>query len=74
MLREALSKKKFLDGFYHLGEGYLRKQPPDPLEAERALRDGMDFVKDETRAQRPIDPNMKAKIQASLDRVVSMRK
>lgn len=74
LLREALSKKKFLDGFYHLGEGYMRKQPPDQVEAERALLDGQDFIKDQTRAQQPIDANMKAKIQASLDRVRSMRK
>jgi hypothetical protein len=68
-----LSKKKFLDGFYHLGEGFLRKTPPDTVEAERAFRDGLDYIRDAQRQQQVIDPNLKAKIEASLDRVKNMK-
>ncbi|MBC8105352.1 MAG: tetratricopeptide repeat protein [Anaerolineae bacterium] len=74
MLRDALAKKRFVDGFYHLGEAFLRKQPPDLIEAYREFDNGRVFIEDAVRAQQPVDPNMKAKIQASLDRVKQMRK
>ncbi|MGH7178359.1 MAG: hypothetical protein ACREJC_13355, partial [Tepidisphaeraceae bacterium] len=66
LLRDAVQKKSFPEGHYHLGEAYLRKNPPQPADAERALKAAELFIEDAQRESRPVDLALKAKVEASL--------
>jgi len=74
LLREALAKKEFAEGYYHLGMGYMKQQKPALLEAERALMDAQNKQRDDQRSGGQIDPELKSRIEAALDTVKQMKK
>jgi tetratricopeptide (TPR) repeat protein len=74
LLRDALQKKQFPEGFYHMAEGYLKLQPPKLLEAERAMLDAKQSQEDAQRLGTKPDPDLKSKIQAGLDRIKVLKK
>jgi len=63
LLRSAMEKKPFVDGHYHLGRAYMKKQPPDLLEAQRALDSAWQLIQDAEREGRYPDPTMRGKVE-----------
>jgi tetratricopeptide (TPR) repeat protein len=63
LLRSAMEKKSFVDGHYHLGRAYMLKQPPDLLEAQRALDQAWQMIQDQERDGRFPNPILKARVE-----------
>jgi len=63
LLRTAMEKKPFVDGHYHLGRAYMKKQPADLLEAQRSLDQAWQMIQDAERESRYPDPIMKGKVE-----------
>lgn len=63
LLRSAMEKKSFVDGHYHLGRAYMMKQPPDLLEAQRALDQAWQMIQDAERDGRFPNAILKARVE-----------
>ena len=62
----------FPDEYYHLGEAYLRRSLPDPVQAEGQAKLGLQMVN--KRSAGDIDASLRAKLQDLINRSEAMRK
>ena len=69
-LRQALEKEQFVEGYYHLGEAYLRKQYPE--EAQKQLASAQDLIDKADKANNPVDANLKRRVVQATQRAADM--
>ncbi|MGH7176261.1 MAG: hypothetical protein ACREJC_02670, partial [Tepidisphaeraceae bacterium] len=68
LLRRSVQKKPLPEGFYHLGEAYLKLNPSSPADAEHELALGLQMIRDAEKAGKPVDPTLTGRIEDSLKR------
>lgn len=61
----------FLEGRYHLGESYLRQEPPKKDKARNKLARAMTIIKELENGGSSVDPGLKDKIQKTLAKAQS---
>jgi predicted Zn-dependent protease len=71
LIRDALGKRDFAEGHYHLAEGLLRGQPPSPEDAASELEKAMKLLNQDERDGRPVDEALKLQVQEELHRARS---
>jgi len=66
LLRQVVERSPFVDAHYHLGEAYLIRQLPEA--ALQQLQSAQKLIEAAERKKEPVDPSLKAKVEASLTR------
>ena len=69
MIVDRDDTRTFIEGRYHLGEAYLRMPVPSVASARKWLMEAMGLIVGDEKAGRPVDPDLKAKIESSLSRL-----
>jgi tetratricopeptide (TPR) repeat protein len=70
ILRQALEKDQFVDGYYHLGEAYLLKQYPE--EAKKQLTSAQEMIDKADKTNNPVDSSLKRKVAQATQRAEDM--
>ncbi len=74
LLREAVQKRQFPEGFFHLGMGYMKLQPPKVLDALQAFDSAKSQVDEMTRRGDTVDAKLKLQIDKERDKAMAMKK
>jgi tetratricopeptide (TPR) repeat protein len=68
LLRKALDKRAFPEGYYHLAEAYLAMPNPAPADAEEALKKALTLMEQAGKENQSVDATLKQKIDAAMER------
>jgi tetratricopeptide (TPR) repeat protein len=68
LLLTAIDKQPIPEACYHLGEAYLALAQPQPQQAEEALKQAMTLLESASTEEKPLDTELKSKIEKSLQR------
>jgi tetratricopeptide (TPR) repeat protein len=71
LVQDALGKRDFAEGHYHLAEGLLKRQPPSVDDAASELVKAMQMLDQAERDGKPVDDVLKLHVQDELKRTRS---